>query len=280
MEKANRRNRMIFNIATLIILIIFLFPIYWMVITSLKTSSEIFAEVPTFFPKQIDISGYISQLFVRTSVPITTNLRNSLIISGLTTIISTTLAAFSAYGLARFNFKINKAVLLSILITQMIPTVLFLSPLFIIFKKIGILDTLLAPVVFTCLHSIPFCIITLRPYFLGVPKELEDAAIIDGCNRFSVFTKVMVPISYPGIIVSAAFTFLWGWGDLMGALTFIKTDSLHPLTVNMYKAIGEYGIQWNSLMAFAVILTIPVVLMFIFLQKYLITGMTAGAVKG
>ena len=103
---------------------------------------------------------------------------------------------------------------------------------------------------------------------------------MDGCGRFRTFTRVMVPISYPGIVVSAAFTFLWGWGDLMGALTFIQNDSLHPLTVNMYKAIGEYGIEWNSLMAFAVILTIPVLLIFLFLQKYLISGITAGAVKG
>jgi len=280
MGKRERRNKLIYNLITIFILIVFLFPIYWMVITSFKTSAEIFAAVPTFFPKKIVLNGYISQLVVRGSVPITLNLRNSLIIASLTTIISACLASLSAYGLARFNLKINKPILLVILITQMLPTVLFLSPLFIIFKKIGILNTLLAPVVYISLHSIPFCIITLRPYFLTMPKELEDAAIIDGCNRFTVFTKIMVPMSYPGIIVSAAFTFLWGWGDLMGALTFIKKDSLHPLTVNMYKAIGEYGIEWNSLMAFAVILTIPVVLMFIFLQKYLISGITSGAVKG
>ena len=90
----------------------------------------------------------------------------------------------------------------------------------------------------------------------------------------------MVPISYPGIVVAAAFTFLWGWGDLIGPLTFIKTTKLLPLTVNMYKAIGEYGIKWNNLMAFAVIITLPVILMFIAIQKYLISGLTSGAVKG
>lgn len=280
MKKRITKKSLALNLAAVVILILFLFPIYWMVITSLKSSGEIFAKVPTFFPKTIDISGYISQLFIRTSVPIGINLRNSLVIAAATTVVSTILAAFSAYGLARFRLKLNKAVLLAILITQMIPTVLFLSPLFIIFNKIKILDTLIAPVVFTCLHSIPFCIITLRPYFLDIPKELEDAAIIDGCNRFTTFTKVMIPITYPGIIVSAAFTFLWGWGDLMGPLTFIKSDRLFPLTVNMYKSIGEYGIEWNSLMAFAVILTVPVLIIFLALQKYLISGITAGAVKG
>lgn len=173
----------------------------------------------------------------------------------------------------------NKTLMFVVLVTQMMPTVLFLSPLFITFQKIGVLDTLLAPVLYTSLQSIPFCIITLRPYFLDIPGELQDAALIDGCGRFKTFTKVMVPISYPGIVVSAAFTFLWGWGDLMGALTFIQTDSLQPLTVNMYKAIGEFGIEWNNLMAYAVILTLPVMIMFLFLQKYLISGITAGAVK-
>lgn len=280
MDKRKKREQILFNLIAAAVLLLFLFPIYCMVITSLKSSKEIFAEVPTFFPEKIELEGYISQLFIRGSVPIWISFRNSFVIAAATTIISTLLATLSTYGLARFKLSINRAVLLAILITQMLPTVLFLSPLFMTFKKIAILDTLAAPVIFTCLHSIPFCIITLRPYFLDIPKELEDAAIIDGCGRFQVFWRVMVPITYPGIVVSAAFTFLWGWGDLMGALTFIKTDRLYPLTVNMYKAIGEYGIEWNSLMAFAVILTIPVLLIFICLQKYLITGITAGAVKG
>lgn len=280
MEKRHKREKIICNIIAIFILILFLFPIYWMVITSLKSDSEIFAAVPTFFPEKITLEGYVSQLFVRGTVPVWINFRNSLVIAIASTLISATLATFSAYGLARFRLKFGKLLLFAVLVTQMMPTVLFLSPLFMTFKKIGVLNTLLAPVIYTSLNSIPFCIITMRPYFLDIPKELEDAAIIDGCGRFRTFTRVMVPISYPGIVVSAAFTFLWGWGDLMGALTFIQNDSLHPLTVNMYKAIGEYGIEWNSLMAFAVILTIPVLLIFLFLQKYLISGITAGAVKG
>ncbi|MCC2253340.1 carbohydrate ABC transporter permease [Ruminococcus sp. CLA-AA-H200] len=279
MTGRKKARNVIYNVITVIVLILFLFPIYWMVITSLKDTGEIFAKVPTFFPKNITFDGYISQLSVIGSVPLWRQFLNSFIIATLSTLISATLAVFSAYGLARFKLKLNKTLMFVVLVTQMMPTVLFLSPLFITFQKIGVLDTLLAPVLYTSLQSIPFCIITLRPYFLDIPGELQDAALIDGCGRFKTFTKVMVPISYPGIVVSAAFTFLWGWGDLMGALTFIQTDSLQPLTVNMYKAIGEFGIEWNNLMAYAVILTLPVMIMFLFLQKYLISGITAGAVK-
>ena len=279
MEKRNRRNKAIMTVGGIAVVAFFLFPIYWMIITSFKSNAEIFSTVPTFYPHKFSLDGYIRQ-FAYAAVPLWVNLRNSLIIAFGSTVLSAGLATFSAYGLARYKLKLNKFIIFCFLISEMLPTVLFLSPLFIVFNKIGIMNTLLAPIIFTCLHGIPFCVITLRPYFLGIPKELEEAAIIDGCNRFTTFFRIMVPIIYPGIIVAAAFTFLWGWGDLMGALTFVSNDMLQPLTVSMYKSIGEFGVEWSSLMAFAVLITIPVLLMFIFLQKYLVEGTTAGAVKG
>lgn len=267
------------TVFSLILLAVFLFPVYWMIITSLKTTPEIFARTPTFYPQNITFEGYEAQLF-RATYSIWLNLKNSVLLGLFTMLISTSLATLSAYGLARYKLRVNRYVLFAFLLTQMLPTVLFLTPLFMIFRDIGILNSLPAPIIFTCLHGIPFCVITLRPYFLSIPRDLEDAAIIDGCNSFTTFIRIMIPISYPGILVSAAFTFLWGWGDLMGPLTFLQSDKLHPLTVNMYKAIGEYSTEWNSLMAFAVIITVPVLIIFIALQKYLVSGLTSGAVKG
>ena len=260
--------------------IILLFPIYWMVITSFKEMSEIYAQYPTFWPQTFNVDSYVTQITDTTTVPIWYNLRNSIIVALSTTILSTVLSTLSAYGLARYNNAATRWSLYGILVTQMMPATLFLSPLFIIFTGMGLFDTFVPPVVYVCLHSIPFCVITLRPYFLGIPKELEDSAIIDGCNKFTAFLKIMVPISYPGIVVAAVFTFMWGWGDLMGALTFIRSETLYPLTMNMYKSIGEYGTQWNKLMAYAVIVTAPVILIMIFLQRYLVSGLTSGAVKG
>lgn len=280
MTKRERRKKRIYTLITIAVLVVFLFPIYWMVITSLKSPAEIFAKEPTFFPQKIDFSGYISQLKRGDTVPFWKNLQNSLIIATVTTVVVTVLSTLSAYGLARFRQRLNRLTLLVVLITQMIPAVLFLSPLFIILKKLGLLNTLFAPVLYVCIFSIPFCIVTLRPFFLSIPRELEDAAAVDGCGKFATFLRVMVPISYPGIITSAAFTFIWGWGDLMGALTFLQNDKLYPLTVNMYKSITEYGVDWSGLMAFSVILTIPVVLIFVCFQKYLVSGLTSGAVKG
>ena len=264
----------------LIITLLFMFPIYWMIITSLKTEPEMNAYPPTFFPENITFRGYADQLSARSRLPIISYFINSLILAGLTLLISTALSTLSAYGLARFNLKINKYILLVFLITQMLPIVLFYAPLFILFRNIGLFDSLLAPVISTCLHAIPFSILTLTPYFLTIPKELESAALIDGCDKLTTFLYVMVPIVYPGILVIAAFSFIFGWGDLMGPLTFIRTESKLPLTVNMYKAIGEYGTDWNSLMAFAVVVTMPVMIIFIALQKHLVSGLATGSVKG
>jgi multiple sugar transport system permease protein len=267
------------NVGTILILIVFLFPIYWMFVSSFKTSSEIFAKVPTFYPHLPTLEGYKQQIFLST-VPLWRPFVNSSIIAAGTMVVSTVFSIFSAYGLARFNLRVNRYVLLAFLVTQMLPAVLFLAPLFMVYKALRVLNTLICPVIFVCLHGIPFCVLVLRPYFLGIPKELEDAATIDGCNQFSAFLRIMLPISYPGVIVAATFTFLWGWGDLMGALTFLQKDVLQPLTVNMYTAISQYGIEWNGLMAFAVIITVPVLIIFIALQRFLVSGLSSGAIKG
>lgn len=119
----------------------------------------------------------------------------------------------------------------------------------------------------------------LRTYFLGLPKELEDSAKIDGCNTLTAFIRIMLPISYPGIIMTAAFSFLFAWGDLAYSLTFITTPAKRTMTAGIYYFMGKYGMEWNKIMAFGVILVLPVVLIFIFLQKYIIGGLTSGAVK-
>lgn len=280
--RKRRRNTIIYWALATVCMFFLLFPIYWMVISSFKNDAELFAVVPTFVPRNISWEAYYNNIFKTGTgaVPFWKNLLNSLSIATSTAIFSTVLATFSAYGLARFPYRLNKVILLMFMITQMFPTVLFMTPLFITFKKIGILNTHASVMAYASLYGIPFCVLTMRPHFLSVPKELEDSALLDGCSKLKFFTRVVLPITYPGIIVSFCFTFLWGWGDLMGPLTFLHDGQKMPLTVNMYQSINQYGVEWNSLMAYAVIVTIPVLLMFIFFQKYMVEGLTAGAVKG
>lgn len=269
-----------FIVATVIVAFL-IFPIYWMIISSFKGQAEIFAIHPTLFPQEPTLDAYVKQ-FTRTGsgVPLIKSISNSFIISSLTTIITTLLSVPAAYGLARFNYKINKPVLLMILLTQMLPTILFLAPLYIILKQIGLMGTYTAPAVFVTLHSIPFSVLMLRPYFLNIPKELESSAIIDGCNKVTAFIRIMLPLTYPGIVVVIALSFLWGWGDLMGSLTFINSAPMQPLTQNMFRAMSSESIDWSMLMSFATVIVIPAICIFLALQKFIITGLTAGAVKG
>lgn len=275
----SQARRTSYTIIAILITVMMLFPVYWMFNTSFKTQKEIFQYPPTFVPENFTTEGYQYQLRLGSKLPLSSYFGNSVIIAVLTMVISTGLSSLSAYGLARFNLKSARYILLGFLVSQMLPVVVFLSPLFITFRVTGLLDTYFAPVTLTAIHGIPFAVLTLRPYFMSIPKELEDAAVIDGCSRWATFMRVMVPIASPGISVAAAVTFMFGWGNLMGPLTFLSTEGKLPLTVTMFKAIGVYGTDWNMLMAYAVVLAVPVMIIFLLLQKVIVSGLTAGAIK-
>ncbi len=281
MHRKKRRQQIIYFVVATLCVIFLIFPIYWMVISSFKTEGELFAVVPTFFPRELTVQGYVKMFGTKFSgQSIVKSFFNSFYISIITTVITTVLATLSAYGLARFDFKINKTLLLIFLIAQMMPTVLFLAPLYLTFKKVGLMGTYFPPAIFVTLHSVPFSVMMLRPYFLGVPKELEDSAVIDGCNKFTSFIRIMLPMIYPGVVVVAVLSFLWGWGDMVGAMTFCSTGNMQPLSLNMYRAMANDSTDWAMLMAFATIIVIPAVVLFLSLQKFIISGLTAGAVKG
>ena len=279
-KKRTRQKWIYFTVATICVIIL-VFPIYWMVISSFKTDGELFAVVPTFFPKRVTLHGYMKMFGTKFSgQSITRSFFNSFWISTITAAITTVLATLSAYGLARFNFKLNKPLLLIFLVAQMMPTVLFLAPLYLSFKRIGIIGTYLPPAIFVTLHSVPFSVLMLRPYFLNVPGELEDSAVIDGCNKMGTFFRIVLPMTYPGVVVVAILSFLWGWGDMVGAMTFCSTGNMQPLSLNMYRAMANDSTDWAMLMAFATIIVLPAVVLFLSLQKFIISGLTAGAVKG
>lgn len=266
-----------FFIIGLLVFIIFLFPLYWMLVTALKTQVEIF-EIPTpLWPRNLTFDAFAEQL--SSSSDTLRGFKNSLIISVGATLISTILAIPAAYGLARFKFNGRKAFILYFLMTQMLPSTLILTPLYIMFSKMGILNSYIAPILADATLGIPFSIIILRTYFLSIPKELDEAAKIDGCSSVTSFTKVMLPIAKPGIIVAAVFSFVYAWGDLIYGITFITDPTMRPITSSIYNYVQQYQTLWNSTMAFGIVAIFPVVLIFIFMQKYIVSGLTNGAVK-
>lgn len=274
----DKRKNVILNTIAVLMTIIFLFPIYWIIVNSLKSNGEIFRMPPTFYPHDLCLDSYLDQIVGDYSI--FRGLRNSVVISVFGCLISMILAVPAAYGLARYRIKGQKIFILSFLITQMLPVTLLLTPLFLIFQKMGLYNTYAAPVLANATTAVPFVVLILRTYFLGLPSELEDAARIDGCSSFKTFFRIMLPIAQSGIVTSAVFSFLFSWNDLIYALTFISSQPNRPLTAGIYNFIGKYGIQWNNIMAFSTLIVIPVVLIFIFLQKYIVAGLTSGAVKG
>jgi len=274
----NKQKNIILCTMAVIIACIMLFPIYWIVVSSFKTNAEIFSSPPTFIPKVFTISSYTEQFVGKDSIVIA--FFNSVKIATCSMVLACLLAVPAGYGLARFKMRGRKVFIIAFLVTQMLPVTLILTPMFLVYKNLHLLDSAFAPIISDATISVPFVVLILRTYFLALPKELEDAAKIDGCNTFTAFTRIMLPISYPGIIMTAAFSFLFAWGDLAYSLTFLSTPAKRTMTAGIYNFMGKYGIQWNKIMAYGVLLVLPVVLIFIFLQKYIIGGLTNGSVKG
>lgn len=275
--KKNNRSKVLLFLAGGIVFLIFIFPLYWMLVTALKTQVEIFSIPTPLWPENLTFDAFAKQLSA--SGDTLRGFKNSLIISCGATVISTVLAIPASYGLARFRFGARKALVLFFLITQMLPSTLLLTALYIMFSKLGLLNTYMAPILADATLGIPFSIIILRTYFVSIPKELDEAAKIDGCSHLSAFVKIMLPIAKPGIVVAAVFSFVYAWGDLIYGITFITNPNMRPITSSIYNYVQQYQTLWNSTMAFGIIAITPVVLIFIFMQKYIVSGLTNGAVK-
>ena len=276
LETKSGRMNLLYSLLAIVIGIVFLFPLYWLVQISFKTDTETFGKVLTYFPRQITIDPWLVNL----KDPVfLLSLRNSFINGFLTMAITVLLGVPAAYGMGRFKVKGTSLFLLVFLVSQMLPASLTLTPMYLIFNKIGLLGTHFSAPIAIAASSIPFAVITLRPYFKSVPVALDEAARLDGCSPLRAFVSVMIPAVKTGIITIVVISFLNGWNDLVYSMTFNTSPNMRPLTANIYKFQSAYGTKWNCIMAYGTILVIPVVLMFIFLQKYIVGGLTAGAVK-
>ncbi len=262
-----------------LVLAVMMFPLYWMVVTSLKTELEIFQVPPTLVPRVLNTDSYFAQV-QHGDFNMFRSFGNSFLISSGATLISLVLAIPAAYGAGRFRFRGKRLLILCFLVTQMLPVSVLLTPLFITFRNLHILNNPLSAILADATIGIPFSVLILMSYFAAIPGELSDASRIDGCNHAQAFLSVFLPIAVPGVVVCLVFSFLYGWGDLAYGMTFLLDQTLRPITAGMFNFLGQYGTKWSYLTAFAVVTIVPVVLIFIFMQRYIISGLTAGAVKG
>jgi multiple sugar transport system permease protein len=254
-----------------------LFPIYWMFATALKPTSEVFRSPPSLIPMHPTLAAFATNFTARQ--PITVYIRNSAIVATGTVVLTVSIGAPAAYGLARKRIVGKRAFMAGLLAAQMFPSIILATPLYVIFSQVGLVDSYLALILADMTITLPFAIVVLRPFFLSLSRELEEAALVDGCDKFSAFRRIMLPLSLPGLLAVASFAFLASWGELLFAVVLTNQDAIRPVTVGIYKYIGEYSTDWSALMAAACISSLPVLAVFLLLQRQMVSGLTAGAVK-
>ena len=252
-------------------------PIYWIVITSFKTSGEILdLNNITFFPKDFTLENYTG-LFEQFHYGVL--LKNSLLVSVASALVVTVFSMLGGYSLARYKFRGKQTVVLFFLITQMIPGILVIIPLYIIFSKLGMINTHIGLFIYYVTVNLPFCVITMRSFFERIPITLEEAAKVDGCTKMQSLFKIVFPIMFPGIVSVFVFGFIGAWNELIAGSIFISTPEMWTIPVGLKTLIGKYNVEWGLLMAGGVMALIPTALMFAVMQKFIVEGMTAGAVK-
>jgi multiple sugar transport system permease protein len=255
----------------------FLFPVYWVFVSSLKSNAEIFGTPQTLWPSAFHVENYGDQFTGEFSI--LPSLLNSLILSVPTMLLAAALGIPAAFGLARYKLPGRKSLILGFLISQMLPATLVLTPLFLIFSQLHLINTYWSTIIADTTIGIPFIVLFLRPFFLSFPSSMLEAARIDGCGTFQAFLRIILPISQSGIVTALAFAFLFAWNNLIFPMTFSSIPEMRPLTAGIYTYLGSWGIEWNKIMAYAVILITPVILIFVFLQKHIVGGLTSGSVK-
>ena len=261
----------------LLIVVVFLFPIYWMVTSSLKPTAEIFG-TPTLFPKKLTFDAY-TKLFTQGDIDVFNYFKNSFIISTGAMIGSVALATPAAYAIARKKMKGIALFLLFVLVTQMFPSNMLALPLYSMFSGMGLLNSYLGVIIADMTLSLPFVILIMRTFFLTIPAELEDAAAIDGCTRWGAFYRIILPIARPGLLTCASFAFLLAWGEFLYALTMLKNSEMWTITLGMRQFVGQFGTNRGELMDLSAISTLPIILIFIATQRYIVSGIAAGSTK-
>ena len=274
-NKINYHN-ILFFFSIIIIFILFFFPFFWIISSSFKSPEEIISRFPTYFPHSFTFEHYnkliISSDFVKYLI-------NSLIVSFFSMSIAVSLSLLAAYGLHKLKFFGNKLVEHGLLVTYAFPGVILLIPMYLMLSKIGLLNTYFALIIINVTFASPFAVWMLKAFFRMIPNEIEEAAYIDGASRLKILFSIILPLAAPGIASIAIFCFVISWTEYMFASILISGDDLKTLPVGLASIVGQYQIDWGFLLAGATIASLPVIILFVFVGKYFVSGLTDGAIK-
>lgn len=252
-------------------------PIYWMFITSLKAPADIATLDIQYWPKNLTWGNYEN---VINGSNFLLYLKNSAFVAAVSSAFVLVVAITGGYGLARYSYKGKGLTMVAFLITQMIPMTLLLIPMFLIFSSLKLQDTLTSLIVLYVVLNVPFCVITMQGFFMNISVVIEEAARIDGCTKFQTICKIVLPVMLPGIIAVFIFAFVGAWNDLLGGIMFINSEAKKTIPVGLSYYVGQFSVNWGEMSAGGILALLPSAALFAFAQKYIVEGMTSGAVKG
>ncbi len=265
------------RIAILLFVLFALFPIFWLVKVSVTPNDLLYSEGVRLWPSRMTFDHF-SHVLNNSSFPLF--FRNSLIVSGSTAIIVTLLASLSGYALSRFNFRAKYWIVALMLLTQMFPLVMLIAPIYKIMAPLGLTNSLIGLIIVYSAFNVPFATFLMQSFFDGIPKDLEEAAKIDGATQFMAFRQIILPLTLPGIAATLGFVFTAAWSELLFALMLISGNDSATFPVGLLSFVSKFSVDFGQMMAAGVLALIPACVFFFLIQRYLVQGLTAGAVKG
>ncbi len=272
-----RITRVSLYLALILAVVVITFPVLWMLSVSFKPTTDTFSLPPQLIPENFQLDGYIKVLQNET---FRTFIINSYLIGLAVTFLSLIIGTLAAFAFSRYRFFGDQAAKLFVIATQMVPTITLLIPFFGVIVWLRLYDTHLGLIVTYLTFGLPYAIIMMNAYLNTIPKDFDEAAIIDGCSPFRVLFSVLLPMATPGLISTAVYTFLLSWNEFLFALALTRSTEMRTVPVGISMLVGEFGLKWDEMMAFSVIGSVPVLLLFMFVQRYVVSGLSAGGVKG
>jgi multiple sugar transport system permease protein len=264
------------TIGAALLCLLFLFPVYWMAMTAMLPTSKVLARSPSIVPALTDID-FRAFALVFERKPLASWLTNSALVMIGSTAISLVISALAGYSLSRFRTRAQELTGLTLLLTKMLPSSLIVIPFFIMASTFHLIDSLWALMLANAAVGVPFATWMLKGFFDGIPRELEQAAMIDGCGHLSAFWHVIIPLARPGLAACAIYLAILSWSDFVFARTLINDQARWTITTGLVSFVGEHGIDWPALMAAGVLSMIPMVVLFLLLEPFLVSGLTAGS---
>lgn len=275
-KSINFVKKILLHLLLFILVIYVCFPVVWMISTSVKSSGEIFQTPPKFIPRLFTLSAFKTIFTTPTKMAY---FWNSIIVSMVVTALTLFISILAAYAFSRFEFKGKKLMDVFVINTQAVPPIALMIPFFSIIVKIKLYDTLWALIFTYLVFTLPYGILMMTGYFNTISKSLDEAVQVDGGSSWIILWKILVPVSLPGIVSTAVYTFIQSWNEYLYALTLTRSGNMRTIPVGIQLLMGEHAYTWNEMMAMSVIGAFPVLLLYLFGQKYFIAGMTSGSVK-